>query len=577
MLNNCSYLFIITLLLFSSAALFAQQKEIITTREYPRGYFAPAMKIAPQASGTFGELRSTHFHGGDDYRTQQRTGIPIHSIAEGFVSRVRVQIGGGGNAVYIDHPNGYTSVYMHMSGFNDKIARSVKEEQYKQKRFDVDLELKPNQISLNKGDVIGKSGNTGASSGPHMHLEIRETKSQNPLNPQLFGLHFPDRIPPTISRLVIYDRMDKPFSEHTPRRNQALRSLGNGKYDLSHSTPVSVNGIFGIGIASIDKHNGTSFNHGIYSIEVFLDNENISTVLFEELDFETTRAIHAYIDYPTWVNEKVKVQKTFKDPNNPLDIFYTLKNRGLVQLNDQKVHDVKIIVKDVHANTSELNFKVKQNDNFTPKATLEEGVKQFLYNQKNEFQTENVRVEMEKGVLYDDLNFQYTQSPAPSSAFSASHKIHNLMTPLYNPYTLAIKAVNLPENLRDKALIVSSYGVPQGGEYQEGWVTTKLRTFGDFYITTDTTPPTIRPRNLSDGKNLSTQSRIDFTIDDNLSGIQSFNGYIDGEWVLMEYDSKNKHLWHTFEPHLSKGKHTFELVVKDRKDNEKRYKVNFIK
>jgi murein DD-endopeptidase MepM/ murein hydrolase activator NlpD len=182
------------------------------------------MDIAPQASGSFGELRATHFHGGDDYRTQQRINIPVHAAAEGFVSRVRVQIGGGGNYVYIDHPNGYTSVYMHLESFNSDLAKIIKDEQYKQKRFDVDVFLKTKSGPGEKGEFIANSGNTGGSAGPHLHFEIRDTKAQLPLNPQLFGLLFPDGVKPIIRGMTVYDLGSELFDENTPRRHQTIKS-----------------------------------------------------------------------------------------------------------------------------------------------------------------------------------------------------------------------------------------------------------------------------------------------------------------------------------------------------------------
>src|SRR5690606_1599544 len=252
-------------------------------------------------SGTFGELRSTHFHAGDDYRTQQRVGLPIFAVAEGYVSRIRVQIGGGGNSVYINHPNGYTSVYLHMLEFNAQLAAIVKAKQYEQERFDVDVTLDSAAVLLKKGDRIGLAGNSGSSQGPHLHFELRDTETEAPLNPQLFGLKFPDNVPPTIRVITLYDLADEPFSEHTPRRHLSLTDKQTAR----------VNGRFGIGINTTDRHNGTTFNNGVYSIELFLDDKPISTVLFEELSFATSRAIHSYIDYPYYILEQTRVQKSF--------------------------------------------------------------------------------------------------------------------------------------------------------------------------------------------------------------------------------------------------------------------------
>src|SRR5690606_5331637 len=270
----------------------AQQKGIITTHNYPQGYFRNPLNIPPDASGTFGELRSTHFHAGDDYRTQQRIGLPLHAAAEGFVSRVRVQIGGGGNSVYIDHPSCSTTVYLHMDRFDDALTNIVRAEQYKQQRFDVDIILQVGQVKLTKGQYIGNAGNTGGSAGPHLHFEIRDTKTQRPLNPQLFGLRFTDNFSPTINGITVYDLNDKIFNEHTPRRHQRIKAIGSGHYALVNDTPISVNGAFGLGINTIDRHRAGGFRNGVYSIELFLDGNLLSSVVFEELDFNTNRAIH---------------------------------------------------------------------------------------------------------------------------------------------------------------------------------------------------------------------------------------------------------------------------------------------
>ncbi|MGN0003768.1 MAG: M23 family metallopeptidase [Sphingobacterium composti] len=563
-------------MLATCLALYAQPKDIITSRTYPQGYFRNPLNIPMDASGTFGELRSTHFHGGDDYRTQQKIGLPLHASAEGFVSRVRVQIGGGGNAVYIDHPNGFSTVYLHMDSFNAELTKIVKAEQYKQQRFDVDITLTPEQVRLTKGQFIGNAGNTGSSGGPHLHFEIRDTKTQRPLNPQLFGLRFADKFNPTINNVMLYELNANPFNEFTPRKSLAVTSIGSGRYALTQSSPIPVSGKFGFGINTIDRHRAGGFQNGVYSIELFVDGKLISAAVFEELDFNTTRAIHSYIDYPHWKRSKAKVQKSFKDPGNPIEIFKTLNNNGIIELAENKVYAVKYVVKDVAGNCSELDFKISNSINSTPSNTSLKGTL-LAYDTKHSFSTENIKIELPQGVLYSDLDFVYTEELQQPNTYSPLHKVHNTLTPLFSTYSLSIKPTNLPPHLESKALIASVDGGSEGGKFENGWVTVNTRNFGDFYVAVDTIAPTITARNLVNGKNVAAQSKIDFTIADNSSGIQSFNGFIDGNWVLMEYDPKNRHLWHRFDSSLSKGEHTFKLIVKDWKDNEKVYEARFIR
>jgi hypothetical protein len=554
----------------------AQNQDIITSRAYPQGYFRNPLNIAMDASGTFGELRSTHFHAGDDYRTQQRIGLPLHAAAEGYVSRVRVQIGGGGNSVYIDHPNGFTTVYLHMDSFNDALTNIVRAEQYKQKRFDVDIPLEAGQIALTKGQFIGNTGNTGASGGPHLHFEIRDTKTQHPLNPQLFGLRFADKFHPTINSIMLYDLNQNLFNEYTSRKTLSVKATRSGLYTLSQTSPLQVSGKFGLGISTVDRHRAGGFQNGVYSIELFIDGKPVSTVVFEELDFNTSRGIHAYIDYPHWRKTKVKVQKSFKDPGNKIEIFKHLPNEGVIELTENKTYDAKYVVKDIAGNCSELDFKIQNILAKTTEATLPRGIN-FAYDKDNSFKTDDIPIDIPQGTLYGDLDFEYATAPQPANAYSLTHRVHNNLTPLFQSYRLAIKPTNLPPHLQSKALIASAESGSEGGRFENGWVIVNTRNFGNFYVVVDTIAPTITARNLINGKNLAAQSKIDFTITDNFSGIQSFDGYIDGEWVLMEYDPKNRHLWHRFDSSLPKGKHQFKLVVKDWKDNEKVYEASFIR
>lgn len=561
----------------SLSSAIAQKQEIIKSRNYPQGYFRNPLNINMDASGVFGDLRSTHFHAGDDYRTQQKIGLPLHAAASGFVSRIRVQIGGGGNSIYIDHPNGYTTTYLHMDSFNEELTKIIRAEQYKLKRFDVDITLPANQINLFKGQFIGNAGNSGGSGGPHLHFEIRDTKSQHPLNPQLFGLKFTDNFSPIINSAMLYNLNDELFNENTSRKPLYVKAGQGGRYTLTQTTPIPVQGKFGLGINTIDRHRAGAFTNGVYSIELFVDGEATSTVLFEELDFNTSRGIHSYIDYPQWKKTKAKIQKSFKDPGNNIEIFKTLKNRGVIQLAENKVYDVKYVVKDVAGNCSELNFKVQNTVNETTSTPLRTGIQEFAYNKENNFESENIKIDIPKGALYDNIDFNYSTAPAISTGYSPIHKVHNSLTPVFSAYKLAIKPTSLPTHLQSKALIASVEDGAEGGKFEDGWVTVSTRNFGNFYVAVDTIAPTIVPRNLSNGKNVAAQSKINFTINDNFSGIQSFDGYIDGNWILLEYDSKNRHIWHQFDPSLSKGTHNLKIIVKDWKENEKIYESTFIR
>jgi len=554
---------------------FVQAQQVFSTNKYPITDFRQPLDINPPAlAGSFGEIRSNHFHSGIDFRTNQREGYPVYAVADGYISRLRVQNSGFGQALYINHPNGFTTVYGHLQRFAPKIATIVKNLEYEKKTFEIDEFPDATWIPVHKGEVIAWSGNRGSSGGPHLHFEIRDTKTEETINPQFFGIVIPDNIPPVIRGLYVYRLNGKTFNESTPKQAIAITGA-NGSYKTT--APVSLTGEVGFGIVVTDRHNGLSGTNGVYSIQLEVDGKMVYTSALERFAFEDSKAINSHIDYPTYLNTKRSIQKSFVDPGNPLKIYSNLVNNGRINFNDGAQHQLRYTITDSKGNSSVLPFTVNAGSAPVAAPVVAAGII-YPYNKVNEFNAEEVKVILPKGTLYNDLNFTYKKLPRPAgNAWSAVHQIHNRYVPLHIGFDLWIKGDNLPENLRSKALIVNLNGSSQGGSFDNGYVKATPKNFGSFYVAVDTIAPRIFPVNISEGKNMSGLSKIFFKISDNLSGIKSFNGYIDGKWALMEFDAKSATLWHSFDERTAPGRHTLELIVVDMKENTRKYNVNFFR
>ena len=542
--------------------------------------WASPLKSPFSFSGGFGELRRNHFHTGLDFRTAGQIGLPVFAVKDGIVARVSVSPYGYGHALYLDHQDGHTTVYGHLSRFHPKIEAYVEDQQYQLNQFAVDLKIPPGLLSFKKGEIIAWSGNTGSSGGPHLHFEIRDTESEKPRNPLFFLKGIADKSSPRITSLYLY-----PLSENSHvngnRNKIRMEALASNKAThLKSQQPIGVYGDIGLGIESDDDFNGAGLKCGIYSAELFLDQEPQFSFKFDHLAFNQGYYVNSHIDFEELMKNKRWIHRLYLQPGNKMEIYKTNSNRGILKLTDNKVHIVKIVVSDAFNNCNYLSFKVVSKKTSLP-SVKEKYTKLFYPDKINSFETDELKIEIPEGALYDQLKFQYDSGILRGSYYSAIHKVHNQYVPVHIPYRLSIKTTAVPTKYQDKALMASINGnhilSPVGGEYKNGWLTAHPHSFGEFAVVLDTIPPTIKSLSIKENKILINKEKIVFKITDNLSGIGSYRGEIDGNWVLFEYDAKTQIISCTIDKKRVKSGsiHRLRLAVSDERKNTSEYKASF--
>jgi hypothetical protein len=555
-------------------ALTAQQKAA----------FISPMDIPLILSGNFGELRSGHFHSGLDFKTQGVSGHPVFAVESGFVSRINIQPGGYGKALYIDHPNGYTTVYGHLSVFNERIEKYIKGIQYQRRSHTVNVYLKPGELVVDQGEVVALSGNTGSSTGPHLHFEIRRTAGQIPLNALFFGLPIQDNIPPVITKLAIYPIGDQSHVMNSGAAYIATAEKSGNVYTLGSRAPVRLSGKIGFGIEVYDYLNGASNRCGVYSIGLKINGKRHFYSEMNEFSFAESRFINAHIDYAYKYENRASIQRLYKLPYNELSIYKQLENRGLIEINDTLVHDVEIEVTDSYGNTAMLKFPVrgtgvqpliKKRDSFAGKI--------LPYNGPASFADRNVKLDFPAYCFYEDVPFSYRRTGGSGEFITEIFHIHHESTPVHKHFGIEITLPAVSEKVADYLCLVKIEDDGKltyvGGKFNQGKLSEDIRSFGRYAVSVDTVGPVVRPLNVQHGSDLTALPGIRFQVKDELSGISSYNGFIDGEWVLFEYDPKNDLLVHEFDnrvPILKKNRE-LELHIEDATGNKSIYTMNFFR
>ena len=552
-----------------------------TAWSQPPGRYISPMDHAIDLSGNFMEPRGDHFHSGLDSRTGGREGLPVKAVADGWVSRIKISPWGYGKAVYIDHADGYTSVYAHLQVLQGPVAKVCLDAQYRQQDFSIDFVPEKGAVPVKQGQVIALSGNTGGSGGPHLHFELRRTADQHALDPEALGVEVPDKVKPEMIGVRLYPLNDSSAVGPYPAKAKGFATEGgDGKYKLKGDAVPLAYGTVGLALHTLDRYDGLAAKCGVRRIELFVDSVPTFSVLFDEIDFNTTRYCNAHMDYALFKGSKMEYHRCYKQPNDKLRIYGKEVAQGHISLAPGQVRRARFKVTDANGNVSELSFNLKG-------ATAAEAAKWvspepvgslFRYDTENILKEEGVTLTVPAMALYDDAYVRYERRPAPARAVAPLHVLHEPLTPLHVSATLRIEVPELPEAVQHKALVVrlndGGGTKAEGGSFANGAITANVRSFGRYTVMVDTVAPVITNVDLK--ADMKGRSRFTLKVSDDLSGVDKWKGTIDGAWVLMEYEPKTKTLMHTFDEHTqTPGTKTFALEVTDERGNLARYELKF--
>lgn len=552
------------------------QAQIYKEYPYPLNEFGNPLGIDWKLSGSFGEPRGNHFHAGTDVKTNGATGYKLYAVEEGYVARVKVSPYGYGKALYIAHPNGYTSVYAHMSGFNEVIDSLVKYYQYATESFAQDIYLDASALPVKKGEVIGLSGNSGGSAGPHLHFEIRETSTQQALNPLFFGYAVYDNKPPTIKGVKLTTIPEgSSYYDVSGRRFDVVQE--NGIHKVKDTIYLEA-GKVALGVHGYDQQTLTTNKNGIFRIDMMVNNEHCFTWTMDKMRFDQGRYVNAFRDFYERKQNRT-VYNCFRLPGNHLELYEFLINDGFINVAEGAVAKIDVEVWDFHKNKSTIQLYVGGK---SPKqlAPSENDKVLVRYNQNASVERNHFSAYFSNGTFYDDVNIIYEEKASPSkSIYSNIHQLHNKLVPLHKSAAIQVQPIGIPNELKNKAVMMHKdlKGVEQAlNTFWKGErVAAKCKEVGSFYVKLDTIAPKVNTVNFNTKTKSFRGNQIRLKISDNLSGIKSYNGYIDGKWVLFDYDAKRNALTYKFDEKCPSGEHKLKAIVTDGVGNTSEKIIEF--
>jgi len=541
---------------------------------YPKDYFSSPLAIPMQLSGNFGELRPNHFHAGFDFKTMQKEGLEVHAVADGYISRIKISTFGNGKTIYITHSNGYTSVYGHLQKATDAIEDLIKKTHYEEQSFEIERYFKPGELIVKKGQIIGLSGNTGASEGPHLHFELRDNITENIINPLLFGF---DKFMKDTKRPIIFNIYAYPLDNESivnQSKRPLLLNLVLQKDGTYLADKVIANGKIGFGINTFD-YDDVSFNkNGVYKVQTFYNGNPNFGYQFDTYSFDEMRYVNALIDYSMYKKTQQRVQKLFmKTPYN-FGIIKTDASKGVVNVVPNLTAQYRIEVADFFGNTTTVSIPIM--NEVLPTIIAKEPVSKYFVKAKNEsnFSKENISVFFPANTFYEDFNLNF-------DVRSDTLYLHDDTVPAHSNFTIEIEDHRFTEAQKEK-LFIASIGAKKMGynhTFRKGTVfTTNVKTLGKYTLVLDTIPPKITIAKPIEGKWLTDKKFIQFSISDELSGIKSYNGYLNGKWILFEYDNKTKKITHNFADGIvAEGANELKIIVADNLGNSTIFETRFFR